>query len=147
MHGQRAHVNAIFYNHRFLLVNSITDTHSTTVNHSKSKSSNPNRRSKQMKQASHSGESAAQANSHRDENSIKRVMILVDKKIINNRSSYTCKWPNCGYESGRSDSLVRHIRSHTGERPYVCPHEGCQYATIQRSTLNKHLSRHINSTF
>ncbi|KPM05800.1 zinc finger domain-containing protein 13 [Sarcoptes scabiei] len=84
-------------------------------------------------------------NVSREENSIKRVMNYVDKRSIGNRTSYYCKWANCGYESLRSDSIVRHIRSHTGERPYKCHYLNCNYATIQRSSLNKHMTKHISS--
>ncbi|KAH9394603.1 Krueppel-like factor 5 [Tyrophagus putrescentiae] len=128
--------------------NNQQNTLSSTVNHSKSKSSNENQRRSKQSKASHSAQSASQNNvPNRDENSIKRVMFLVDKRMVNNRASYHCKWPNCGYESLRSDSIVRHIRSHTGERPFKCDYENCDYSTIQRSTLNKHFSRHINSTY
>lgn len=76
----------------------------------------------------------------REENSIKRVMLLVDKRMTNNRTSYTCKWPNCGYDTTRSvifvmildwylihfvfvinflqDSIVRHIRQRMFNLPF-----------------------------
>lgn len=51
------------------------------------------------------------AENRREDNSIKRVMNFVEKRFVGNRTSYICKWTNCGYESLRSDSIVRHIRS------------------------------------
>jgi uncharacterized Zn-finger protein len=74
-----------------------------------------------------------------EENSIKKVAQYVEKRVINGRVWYFCKWNHCNYDTIRSDSIVRHIRSHTGEKPYKCHYDNCQYATIQRSALNSHL--------
>ena len=47
--------------------------------------------------------------------------------------------PHCSYRATTKNSLVRHIRSHTGERPYGCPH--CDYRAIQKSDIDKHARR------
>ncbi|KAJ3813226.1 hypothetical protein F5876DRAFT_23870, partial [Lentinula aff. lateritia] len=48
------------------------------------------------------------------------------------------KCPVCSATFTRPQHVVRHMRSHTGDRPYKCLHCGDQFS---RSDL---LSRHIN---
>ncbi|RKO95414.1 hypothetical protein CAUPRSCDRAFT_9177, partial [Caulochytrium protostelioides] len=38
-----------------------------------------------------------------------------------------------------SGSLVKHIRTHTGERPYGDGHPGCEAALTTSSSLAKHI--------
>ncbi|KAK7065744.1 hypothetical protein SK128_027193, partial [Halocaridina rubra] len=46
----------------------------------------------------------------------------------------------CGKCFVRSDVLVQHVRTHTGEKPYACPH--CPYRASQRTHLRLHVRRH-----
>ena len=50
------------------------------------------------------------------------------------------KCAQCTYSSAHSSALKRHVRNHTGDRPYACPH--CSYRSIQRSAVTKHVTTH-----
>ena len=47
---------------------------------------------------------------------------------------HTCD--KCGYTTLRADTMVHHVRTHTGERPFACP--GCPYRSAQRSAMIPH---------
>ena len=89
-----------------------TTDNSTPPTAGQSKRKAPNRHKTNKKIQSHQIIlNSSTPSSKRENNSIKRVILLVDKRMVNNRTSYLCKWPDCGYESFRSDSIVRHMRS------------------------------------
>lgn len=47
--------------------------------------------------------------------------------------------PVCKQNATTRCSLKRHMRKHTGERPYRCQY--CPYGAIQKSDLDKHIRR------
>ncbi|KAH8292533.1 hypothetical protein KR054_011586 [Drosophila jambulina] len=49
---------------------------------------------------------------------------------------FTCS--NCSRTFNHSWLLVAHMRVHTGERPFVCPEQGCQKSFSDRSNLRTH---------
>ena len=48
---------------------------------------------------------------------------------------YGC--PFCQKIAKRIDYMQKHIRTHTGEKPFACTR--CSYACTQKSNLNRHM--------
>ncbi|KAK1173366.1 zinc finger protein 236-like isoform X1 [Acipenser oxyrinchus oxyrinchus] len=56
------------------------------------------------------------------------------------RSGFTNRCQHCGKTFKKPSQLVRHIRIHTGERPYKC--SNCEKAFNQKVVLQTHMIRH-----
>jgi len=54
---------------------------------------------------------------------------------------YVCTWQGCGWKFSRSDELGRHTRKHTGVRPYAC--NQCERTFARSDHLALHLKKHM----
>ena len=54
---------------------------------------------------------------------------------------YICTWQGCGWKFSRSDELGRHMRKHTGVRPYKC--NMCERAFARSDHLALHIKKHL----
>ncbi|XP_027207197.2 zinc finger X-chromosomal protein-like isoform X2 [Penaeus vannamei] len=58
------------------------------------------------------------------------------KSPARGRNMFVCGF--CGYCARDNDNLNRHIRTHTGEKPFACPY--CPHRTTQKSHLKNHIA-------
>ncbi|KAG9470117.1 hypothetical protein GDO78_018816 [Eleutherodactylus coqui] len=55
---------------------------------------------------------------------------------------YVCEWHGCDWKFARSDELTRHIRKHTGVRPFQCCM--CERTFARSDHLALHMKRHVD---
>ncbi|KAJ3235628.1 hypothetical protein HDU78_005087 [Chytriomyces hyalinus] len=55
---------------------------------------------------------------------------------------FICK--DCGKSYTTNNRLKVHTRTHTNEKPYICNYEGCDFRTKQASDLKDHSIRHLS---
>lgn len=51
----------------------------------------------------------------------KNVLFLEWVSLFAGEKPYSCIWPDCEWQFARSDELTRHLRKHTGAKPFRCP--------------------------
>ncbi|KAA0184357.1 Zinc finger X-linked protein ZXDB [Fasciolopsis buskii] len=56
---------------------------------------------------------------------------------------HSCPYQNCDKAYAKLNKLKEHLRSHTGERPYVCREPGCGAAFIRLYGVRRHELIHI----
>uniref|UniRef100_A0A3B5LZB6 C2H2-type domain-containing protein n=1 Tax=Xiphophorus couchianus TaxID=32473 RepID=A0A3B5LZB6_9TELE len=55
---------------------------------------------------------------------------------------YRCTWDSCDWRFARSDELTRHYRKHTGAKPFQCT--VCSRSFSRSDHLALHMKRHQN---
>lgn len=58
----------------------------------------------------------------------------------NRRRSFSC--PHCHKLFYKPSQIARHVRVHTGEKPFACPHIGCIRSFSEKGNLRRHLKMH-----
>lgn len=58
------------------------------------------------------------------------------------RAVWACAQPGCTYVAQSSRHMIRHMTTHSGERPFACKWPGCTYRAKQREHLKTHELKH-----
>jgi hypothetical protein len=65
-------------------------------------------------------------------------------KLQRQQTRYFCTWEGCFKSYAKPVRLAEHVRSHTGERPFVCTHEGCNASYLRDTHLVAHMRTHLD---
>ncbi|KAI8086159.1 uncharacterized protein BX664DRAFT_245436, partial [Halteromyces radiatus] len=72
---------------------------------------------------------------------------LGDSHVGSGKATYSCEWENCTRNQKpftKRHKMFNHLRTHTGERPFVCTEEGCGKRFSRPDSLTTHIKTHSN---
>jgi len=55
------------------------------------------------------------------------------------KRTFKCLVDGCGRTFAKSCNMAVHLRKHTGDKPYICPHAHCGKVFSQSGILSRHL--------
>ncbi|KAE9411584.1 hypothetical protein BT96DRAFT_1011369 [Gymnopus androsaceus JB14] len=64
---------------------------------------------------------------------------MYDQRGVDNSPNTRHQCGYCGKRFSRPSGLKIHLTTHTGEKPYVCPEEGCHRSFSVRSNMRRHV--------
>lgn len=73
--------------------------------------------------------------------------LVKHKRTHTGEKPFKCDHPGCDYAANVSGALVSHKRIHTGEKPFRCDVPGCCYAATQSGNFSSHMRVHHNDTY
>jgi hypothetical protein len=72
----------------------------------------------------------------------KSYSLVKHKRTHTGDKPYLCDFSGCDYKCADASNLIRHKRTHTGVKPYKCDYDGCDYKSSDSGSLTKHKRTH-----
>ncbi|KAG0180461.1 hypothetical protein DFQ29_000660 [Apophysomyces sp. BC1021] len=72
---------------------------------------------------------------------------ISEAHVGSGKPTYSCEWEGCSRNQKpftKRHKMYNHLRTHTGERPFVCPKDGCGKRFSRPDSLTTHIKTHSN---